>query len=193
MRIVAFLIMLSSTAFSCQEPCEGMVDFKEIRTHLTRNMPMQFGLEESSLAFVGAHGVHEDKEEVRGYGFFPKTQTAGIYRLDCHNQNNHSFEQVEMMQIKSEMMDALSLEIREYFLWAKQYPEILNLWVSKSTLKGLSEDYDHYLVIVNLPGDRGAPSWWKFTEFRVKKGSTNLEEWAGAFAYPIIPGPPQIF
>jgi len=186
MKIGAFLILLFSTAFACQEPCQDKVDFKEIRTYLTQNMPIQFGLEESSLAFVGAHGVHEDKEEMRGYGFFPKTQMAGIYRIDCNNQNDYSFEQVEMMQINSEMTDSLSLEIRQYFLWVKQFPEILNLWVSKSTLKGLSEKYDHYLVLVNLPGDKGTPSWWKFTEFRVKKGSSNLEEWAGSFAYPIL-------
>ncbi len=193
MKIVAFLMLLSSTAFACQEPCQGKVDFKEIRTYLTQNMPIQLGLEESSLAFVGAHGVHEDKEDLRGYGFFPKTQMAGIYRLDCHNQNDNSFEQIEMIQIKPETADPFSLRIREYFLWVKQYPEILNLWVSKFTLNGLSEDYDHYLVLVNLPGDKGTPSWWKFTEFRVKKGSSNLEEWAGSFAYPIIPGPPQVF
>ncbi|MFI5390811.1 MAG: hypothetical protein ACHQYQ_05560, partial [Bacteriovoracales bacterium] len=164
-----------------------------VRAYLTQNMPLNFGLEESSLALVGEHGVHQDKEELRGYGFFPKTKMAGIYRLDCNNQNDSSLEPVEMVQIFPEMNDDLSKKVREYFLWVKQYPEILNLWISKSNLLGLPKNYDHWLVLVNLPGDKGTPSWWKFVEFRSEKGSSSLEEWAGAFAHPIIPGPPQPF
>jgi hypothetical protein len=187
------IFLLFSNAFGCEEPCEGKVDFKKVRAYLTQNMPLNFGLEESSLALVGEHGVHLDKEELRGYGFFPKTKMAGIYRLDCINQNDSSLEQVEMVQILPGMNDDLSIKVREYFLWVKQYPEILNLWVSKSTLLGLSKNYDHWLVLVNLPGDKGTPSWWKFVEFRSKKGSNHLEEWAGAFAHPVIPLPPQAF
>ncbi len=189
--LVIFLLL--NNAFGCEEPCEGKVDFKKVRDYLTQKMPINFGLEETSLAFVGVHGVHQDKEELRGYGFFPKSNLVGIYRMDCTNQNDSSLEQVEMVQILPGMKDDLSLKIREHFLWAQQYPEILNLWVSKSTLLGLPKNYDHWLVLVNLPGDRGTPTWWKFVEFRSIKGSSNLEEWAGAFAHPVIPRHPQAF
>jgi hypothetical protein len=193
MKLLLSFIVLMRLSFGCEEPCQGKVDFKKIRDYLTQQMSLNLNLDQSSLGFVGAHGVHIDKEELRGYGFFPNSQVAGIYRLDCNHQEEFSFQRVDMTPVLSEMSDPLFSAIRQYFLWESGYPEILNLWVSKTTLSNHFEGYDHWLVLVNLPGDKGAPSWWKFVEFRAEKGSLDLEVWAGAFAYPVTLLAPPIF
>lgn len=98
-----------------------------------------------------------------------------------------------MIQDFAKMNDPLYHALRTFFLWQKGYPGIINLWLSKSNLKGFSEDFNHWLVIVNLSSDRSLASWWKFVDLRSKKESFQLEEWAGAFAYQVIPGPPPTF
>jgi hypothetical protein len=88
-----------------------------------------------------------------------------------------------MALLHEEHPDELSRSLRMYFTWQLGYRAVYELWVSQGTLPGLADDFDHYLVLVNLSDGQEGKPWWLFTELKTKKGSFSFQQWAGAFAH----------